>query len=255
MKAVILAGGLGTRLSEETMVRPKPMVEIGDMPIVWHIMKHLSHYGIKEFIICAGYKSSLIRDFFLNFRFYHSDIQIDCQRGNVQLLTKELEEWKVTIVDSGIDTSTGGRLLSIKEYIKDEDFLMTYGDGLSNVNICRLIEEHQKRETLATVTAVKPKGRYGHLFVQDGKVESFHEKDADAESWINGGYFILNPQCLDFIEDSNTHWEQGPMQKLAASKQLSAFMHSGFWQSMDTLREKLYLEELWNSGNAPWKVW
>lgn len=255
MKAVILAGGLGTRISEETALRPKPMVEVGGMPIMWHIMKYLSYFEINEFIICSGYKSALIRDFFLNIRYYQRDITIDCREGSVNLNQREIDPWKVTIVDSGLNVATGGRLLSVRNYLEKDDFLMTYGDGVSNIDIYALQEEHKRRGNLATVSAVKPKGRYGHLFVQEHRVENFLEKSPELESWINGGYFILNPKCLDYIPDSNTAWEQGPMQKLAEDKELTAFLHTGFWQSMDTLREKNYLDELWNSGAAPWKIW
>jgi len=255
MKAVILAGGLGTRISEETVVRPKPMVEVGGMPIIWHIMKYLSCYEINEFIICSGYKSMIIRDFFLNLHYYRNDITIDCSEGTVNFKHNEIEPWKVTIVDSGLNVATGGRLLSVRSYLGKDDFLMTYGDGLSNIDINALREEHFRRENLATVSAVKPKGRYGHLFVHENRVENFLEKNSEFESWINGGYFILNPKCLDYIPDSDTAWEQVPMQKLAEDRELTAFLHTGFWQSMDTLREKNYLEDLWNSGAAPWKIW
>ena len=255
MKAVILAGGLGTRISEETALRPKPMVEVGGMPIIWHIMKHLSCYDINEFIICSGYKSSLIRDFFLNIRYYQNDITINCREGTVSLEQKEVDPWKVTIVDSGLNVATGGRILSVRNYLENGDFLMTYGDGVANIDIRALQEQHKIRGNLATVTAVKPKGRYGHLFVQEHRVENFLEKSSEFESWINGGYFILNPKCLDYIPDFDTAWELGPMQRLAKEKELAAFLHTGFWQSMDTLREKNYLEDLWNSGAAPWKTW
>jgi glucose-1-phosphate cytidylyltransferase len=255
LKAVILAGGMGTRISEETVVRPKPMVEIGGMPIIWHIMKYLSCYEIDEFIVCSGYKSSIIKDFFLNLRYYQSDLTINCNDGTVSVQDNDGDNWKVTIIDSGMDVATGGRILSAKKYLLNESFLLTYGDGVSNVNVDLLVKEHNQRGNLATVTAVKPKGRYGHLFVQDHKVESFIEKKPESETWINGGFFILEPECLTYIDDIYTPWEQGPMQKLAEEGELNAYLHTGFWQSMDTLRERNYLEEIWNSGQAPWKIW
>ncbi len=246
---------MGTRISEETVVRPKPMVEIGGMPIIWHIMKYLSCYGINDFIVCSGYKSSIIKDFFLNLHYYQSDITINSGDGKVSLQDSNPDNWKVTIIDSGVDVATGGRILSAKRYLRSESFLLTYGDGVSNVDVDLLVKEHNQRGNLATVTAVKPKGRYGHLFVQDHKVESFVEKNPESDTWINGGFFILEPQSLSYIDDLNTPWEQGPMQKLAEAGELNAYLHSGFWQSMDTLRERNYLEEVWNSGQAPWKIW
>ena len=255
MKCVILAGGLGTRLSEETNLKPKPMVEIGNMPIIWHIMKHLSFYGVKEFIICGGYKSQTLKEFFMNYHIHNSEITVKVRSGEVMVKESNVEDWEVTIIDSGVDTGTGGRILSAAHQLGDKPFLLTYGDGLSDVNITELISFHKKWGLPATVTTVQPKGRYGRMKIAGNVVQSFSEKTDNIDTWINGGFFILEPEVLSLISDKKDSWEEEPMKILASTGKLAAFKHFGFWQSMDTLREKNLLEELWNNGNAPWKVW
>ncbi len=257
MKAVILAGGLGTRLSEETTIKPKPMVEIGGLPILWHIMKIYSHYGINEFIICCGYKSFVIKEFFANYFLRMSDVTFDMRFNQMNIHSGKAEPWKVTLVDTGQETGTGGRLRRVQEYINKETFCFTYGDGLSNVNITDLIRFHQEQKTLATLTAVQPPGRFGvfQLMQDQSRVHRFHEKPEGDGAWVNGGYFVLEPQVINYIQDDSLMFEQGPLEKLASDGQLSAFRHDGFWQPMDTLRDRLYLEKLWESKNPPWKVW
>ncbi|MCX7123487.1 MAG: glucose-1-phosphate cytidylyltransferase [Gammaproteobacteria bacterium] len=255
MKAVLLAGGLGTRLSEETGTRPKPMVEIGGKPILWHIMKIYSHYGINDFIICLGYKGYMIKEYFANYFLHTSDVTFDMQHNKMEVHQKHAEPWKVTLVDTGDETMTGGRLKRIKPYLDQEDFCCTYGDGLSDVNIQAVIDLHQKEKRLATLTATQPPGRFGALEIANNQVLAFKEKPKGDGSWINGGFFVLSPKVLDYIEDDATLWEQEPMQNLARDAQMSAYFHHGFWQPMDTLREKCLLEDLWQSGKAPWKVW
>ena len=257
MKAVILAGGLGTRLSEETYCKPKPMVEIGGKPILWHIMKTYLAHGVDEFIICCGYKGYLIKEFFGNYFWHQSDVTFDSQQGSAVIHNTTAEPWKVTLVDTGENTMTGGRLKRIRDYVKDEEsFCFTYGDGLSDVDITSLIAFHQEHGKQATLTAAKPPGRYGALkFGPNNAVEKFQEKPDGDGGWINGGFFVLNPSVIDHIENDSTSWENEPLSSLAKDGQLSAFKHSGFWQPMDTLREKNLLNELWQSGNAPWKVW
>ncbi|MDA7856274.1 glucose-1-phosphate cytidylyltransferase [Gammaproteobacteria bacterium] len=257
MKAVILAGGLGTRLSEETETKPKPMVEIGGKPILWHILKTYSYYGINDFIICCGYKGYLIKEFFANYFLHTSDIKIDFKTNNLSIINERSEPWKVTLVDTGEKSMTGGRLLSVKEYIKDDEaFCFTYGDGLSDINIKDLIKFHKSSNKLATVTAVKPPGRFGSLVINDKNiVEKFVEKPSGDGSRINGGYFVLSPKVLDYIEDLQTIWEQDPMKKLSHENNLAAFNHDGFWQPIDTLREKRLIEELIQTDNAPWIKW
>jgi glucose-1-phosphate cytidylyltransferase len=253
MKAVILAGGLGTRISEETQLKPKPMVEIGGKPILWHIMKTYSHYGVNEFVICCGYKGYVIKEYFQNYFLHMSDVTFDVKNNEMEVHRKSVEPWKITLVDTGIDTMTGGRLKRIKEYVNNETFCFTYGDGVSNINIKNLIDFHNKEKTFATVSAVQQSGKYGVLGITDQKVTKFNEKPAG--DWINAGFFVLEPNIFDYLKDDSTIWEKEPLQKLASDNQLSVFKHTEFWQPMDTMREKKYLEELWNSGKAPWKIW
>lgn len=255
MKAVILAGGFGTRISEETISRPKPMIEIGSKPILWHIMKIYSHYGINDFIICCGYKGYVIKEYFANYLLHMSDVTFDLKENKLDINKKFTEPWKVTLVDTGSDTMTGGRLKKIKDYISNETFCFTYGDGLSNVNISKLIDFHKKQNTLSTVTAVQQPGRFGILDFKNNEVKGFKEKPEGDGNWINGGFFVLEPKVFDFIENDSTVWEKEPMEKLASSGQLSAFKHTGFWHPIDTLRDKTYIENLWNTNKAPWKTW
>lgn len=256
MKAVILAGGLGTRLSEETSIRPKPMVEIGGKPILWHIMKTYSCYGINDFIICCGYKGYLIKEYFANYFLHMSDVTFDMSENSVNVHHKRAEPWKVTLVDTGDNSMTGGRLRRVADHLKEEDvFCFTYGDGVSDVNISGLVEHHRAQDKLATLTAVYPPGRFGALDIHGGLVRSFQEKPRGDGALINGGFFVLSPKVFNYIDDDSTVWEQQPLKKLAEENQLAAYEHEGFWQPMDTLRDKLYLENLWKSGNAPWKVW
>jgi glucose-1-phosphate cytidylyltransferase len=255
MKAVILAGGLGTRLAEETSVRPKPMVEIGGRPIIWHIMKIYAAHGVNEFIICLGYKGYLLKEYFINYFYHISDIRVDIANNTVEALEHAAEPWKVTLVDTGYDTMTGGRLKRVKKYLGDSDFYMTYGDGLADLDITALMRFHKQHGKLATVTSVTPPGRFGAMKVDDGKVSTFQEKPLGDGGKINGGFFVLSPGSLDFIAGDDTVWERDPMHELVRQDQLMAYTHDGFWQPMDTLREKNLLEELWNSGRAPWKIW
>ncbi|URD50619.1 glucose-1-phosphate cytidylyltransferase [Chroococcidiopsis sp. CCNUC1] len=257
MKAVILAGGLGTRLSEETTVKPKPMVEIGGRPILWHIMKIYSASGINDFIICCGYKGYLIKEYFANYFLHMSDVTFDMRFNQMNVHCGYAEPWRVTLVDTGDKTMTGGRLKRVREHIGNETFCFTYGDGVSSVNIKELVKFHKEQNTLATLTASQPPGRFGaiHLEGDQTKITSFREKPDGDGAWVNSGFFVLEPETIDLIEDDNTVWEQEPLQKLAQMDELSAYKHPGFWQPMDTLRDKHLLEELWNSGSAPWKVW
>jgi len=256
MKAVILAGGLGTRLSEETHLKPKPMVEIGGKPILWHIMKIYSAFGVNDFVICLGYKGYIIKEYFANYFLHMSDVTFDLQKNCTQVHQNNAEPWRVTLVDTGDNTMTGGRLKRVAEYLRDEDaFCFTYGDGVSNVNIGELLKFHREQGVLATVTATFPPGRFGALCVERDKVTSFQEKPAGDGAMINGGFFILSPQVIGLVDGDHTVWEHEPLENLAASGQLAAFRHAGFWQPMDTLRDKNYLEDLWKSGDAPWKVW
>ena len=256
MKAVILAGGLGTRLSEETVSKPKPMVEIGGKPILWHIMKTYSYYGINDFIICCGYKGFVIKEYFANYFLHQSDITFDIQKNDFEVHSNAAEPWKVTLVDTGLDTMTGGRLKRIRNYITEPNFCMTYGDGLSNVDINALISFHSQHNKMATLTASLPPGRFGSLKMNSSdSVESFVEKVEGDGSWINGGFFVLNQKCLDLIEDDKTIFESETLPYLAKQQELQAFKHNDFWQPMDTLRDKNHLELLWESNNAPWKVW
>lgn len=256
MKAVILAGGLGTRLSEETVLRPKPMVEIGKMPIIWHIMKIYSFYNINEFIVCCGYKGETIKNFFLEFLHNSSDISIDLKNNEINIHKSCSEQWKVTLVDTGNKTMTGGRLKRVKDYLSHQDsFCFTYGDGLANVNISKLIDYHKSKNVLATLTAVYPPARFGALKINDGLVSEFEEKPKGDNKRINGGFFVLSPKVIDYVRDDETIWEREPMIKLASEKNLAAFNHDGFWQPMDTLNDKKILNDLWQSNKAPWKIW
>ena len=255
MKAVILAGGIGTRISEETAVRPKPMIEIGGRPILWHIMKIYSTHGVDDFIICLGYKGYVIKEYFANYFLHMSDVTFDMTKNKMEVHQANAEPWRVTLVDTGEATMTGGRLKRVSSYVEDGDFCLTYGDGLSNIDIRRLIAFHKDQGTLATVTAVQPPGRFGALDVQQHKITGFKEKPQGDGGWINGGFFVLAPKALRYIENDRTAWEREPMESLARNGQLSAFRHEGFWQPMDTLRDKIQLEELWTQGKAPWKVW
>jgi glucose-1-phosphate cytidylyltransferase len=257
MKAVLLAGGLGTRLSEETNIKPKPMVEIGGKPIIWHIMKIYSHHGINDFIICCGYKGYVIKEYFANYFLHMSDVTFHMAENRMEVLHRKVEPWKVTLVDTGENTLTGGRLKRVGDYIRDEEsFCFTYGDGLSNIDVRASIDFHRKHGKLATVAAVHPAGRYGALQRSGDQVTGFIEKPrGDGEGLINGGFFVLSPKCLDLIEGDQTSWEAKPLERLAKTGQMMAFQHQDFWQPMDTLRDKTQMEELWVSGKAPWKVW
>lgn len=259
MKAVILAGGLGTRLSEETVVKPKPMVEIGQQPVLWHIMKIYSHYGINDFIICAGYRSYFIKEYFANYFLHTADVTFDVCNDTVEVHTQKAEPWRVTVIDTGERTMTGGRLNRIKSYLGEGTFCLTYGDGLSNINIPESIDFHRRVGGLATLTAVQPPGRFGAIRFSSSQtnfVSSFEEKPSGDGGWINGGFFVLETDVLDYIKEGDkTIWEREPLANLAADGQLSAYRHEGFWHPMDTLRDKMELDSLWNEGNAPWKVW
>lgn len=255
MKAIILAGGLGTRISEESHLRPKPMIEIGGKPILWHIMKMYSHHGVNDFVICLGYKGYMIKEYFSNYFLHTSDVTFNMHDNKMEIHQKYAEPWKVTLVDTGEKTMTGGRLKRVAPYIGNDTFCFTYGDGVSDIDMSGLITYHKSSGRQATVTAIQPPGRYGALHVDRGAVLQFQEKPAGDGAWINGGFFVLEPAVLDYIDGDATVWEQQPLQRLAAKGQLSAYAHDGFWQAMDTLREKNLLEDLWSSGKAPWKCW
>lgn len=257
MKIVILAGGFGTRISEESHLKPKPMIEIGNKPILWHIMKIYSHYGFNDFIICCGYKQDIIKEWFANYYLHNSDITFDFMNcNNMEIHNNVAEPWKVTLVDTGLNTQTGGRLKRIQKYIGDETFMMTYGDGVADINLNNLVEAHKKNGRLVTLTAVQPPGRFGLANINsDNEVISFVEKPIGDGTWINGGFFVLEPQIFDYIEGDQVIWEREPLENLALKKQLMAFKHYGFWRPMDTMRDKNILEGLWNSNNASWKVW
>jgi glucose-1-phosphate cytidylyltransferase len=256
MKAVILAGGLGTRLSEETSTRPKPMVEIGGKPILWHILKMYSQHGVNDFVICCGYKGYVIKEYFANYFLHMSDVTFDMRSNRMEVHQKRAEPWNVTLVDTGDDSMTGGRLRRVADYVRNEEaFCFTYGDGVSDVNISASIEFHKQHGKAATLTATFPPGRFGALDIQGNQVKQFMEKPKGDGAMINGGFFVLSPRVLDYLENDATVWEQQPLQRLAADGELMAWEHDGFWQPMDTLRDKTHLEELWASGKAPWKSW
>ena len=257
MKVVILAGGYGTRISEETTVKPKPMVEIGDKPILWHIMKIYSAHGINDFVICLGYKGYIIKKYFANYWLYRSDVTFDMRNNKTEIHQNGAEPWKVTLVDTGENTMTGGRIKRVRNYIGDETFCLTYGDGVTDVNIKDLINFHRDQKALATLTAVQSPGRFGAFKLEQTqhKISAFKEKPKGDGAWINGGFFVVEPSVIDYIIDDSTVWEREPLEKLAYNGELAAYRHQGFWHPMDTLRDKNVLEDLWNSGNAPWKVW
>ncbi len=255
MKAVILAGGLGTRISEESALRPKPMIEIGGKPILWHIMKIYSTHGINDFIICLGYKGYVIKEYFANYFLHMSDVTIDMQQNKLETHQNNAEPWRVTLVDTGEHTMTGGRLKRVAHYLDDEAFCLTYGDGVGDVDVTRAVAFHKEQGMLATLTATQPPGRFGALNMDRHKITSFQEKPQGDGGWINGGFFVLSPKVINYIEDDSIPWEREPMERLASEGQLSAYLHHGFWQPMDTLRDRTFLEELWANGKAPWKTW
>lgn len=254
MKVVLLAGGLGTRISEESALRPKPMIEIGGRPILWHIMKIYLAHGLRDFVICCGYKGYMIKEYFANYALHMSDVTFDMENNSIEVHQKKAEPWRVTLVDTGESTNTGGRLKRISDYVS-EDFCMTYGDGVGSINITELLAFHRQHGKLATMTATQPPGRFGAVKIEGHTVTSFLEKPTGDGAWINGGFFVLSPKTLELIEGDDTIWERQPIETLARSGQLQAFFHPGFWQPMDTLRDKNHLEDLWQSGKAPWKVW
>jgi glucose-1-phosphate cytidylyltransferase len=255
MKAVILAGGLGTRISEETYLKPKPMVEIGGRPILWHVMKGYSAHGINDFVICAGYKGYVIKEYFANYFLHMSDVTFDMKENRMEVHQRRSEPWRVTIVDTGDATMTGGRLKRVRDYVGNETFCFTYGDGVGNVDITESIALHRREGRQGTLTGVQPPGRFGAVEVEGTRIKSFQEKPDGDGSWINGGFFVLEPSVIDLVENDATIWERKPLEALASSGQLSIYKHQGFWQPMDTLRDKQLLEELWASGKAPWKLW
>lgn len=255
MKAVILAGGLGTRLAEETSIRPKPMVEVGGRPILWHILKHYSRHGINEFVVCLGYRGYVIKEYFANYFMHMSDITFDLAKNEMEICQRHCEPWRVTLIDTGEETQTGGRLRRVAKYVGDETFCFTYGDGVSDVDLTALVAFHRRQGRLATLTSVQPQGRFGALDIEGGRITRFEEKPQGDGTWVNGGFFVLEPQVLSYIEGDATPWEREPLEALAREGQLSAWTHRGFWQPMDTLRDKMKLEDLWQRGKAPWKTW
>ncbi len=257
MKVVILAGGYGTRISEESIFKPKPMIEIGEYPILHHIMKYYSYFGFNDFIICVGYKANIVKEYFANYFLHTSDVTFDFRfGGNMQIHENKAEPWKVTIVDTGLDTQTGGRIKRIQKYTDNEPFLLTYGDGVSDVDLTKLVDYHKECNSVVTLTAVQPSGRFGAIEVDnDGTVNSFREKPKGDGSWVNGGFFVCQPDVFEYIKSDNDIWEKGPLEIIANEGILSAYKHQGFWSPMDTVRDKIYLDELWKNGNAPWKVW
>lgn len=255
MKAVILAGGLGTRISEETSVKPKPMIEIGGKPILWHILKIYSAHGVNDFVICCGYKGYVIKEYFANYFLHMSDVTFDMANNQMVVHQRNAEPWRVTLVDTGESTMTGGRLKRVAAFVGEEDFCLTYGDGVGNIDIAKSLAYHQSHGRLATMTAVQPPGRFGALDLERDVVKNFLEKPHGDGGWINGGFFVLSPKVIDLIDGDDCIWERKPLERLAASGQLMAFQHDGFWQPMDTLRDKTHLEDLWASGSAPWKIW
>jgi len=255
MKAVILAGGFGTRISEESSSRPKPMIEIGGRPILWHIMKIYSAHGVNDFVICCGYKGYLIKEYFANYFLHTSDVTFDLAKNTMDMHKSSAEAWRVTLVDTGEHTMTGGRLLRVREHVGDEDFCFTYGDGVGDIDISAAIAFHKREGKLATLTATQPPGRFGALKLDGHRISGFQEKPQGDGGWINGGFFVLAPKVIDHIDDEHTVWEREPLERLARDKQLNAWFHRGFWQPMDTVRDRIHLEELWSSGKAPWKIW
>ena len=255
MKAVILAGGLGTRISEESHLRPKPMIEIGGRPILWHIMKIFSAHGVHEFVICCGYKGYQIKEYFANYFLHMADATFDVGRNSVQIHQNYAEPWKVTLIDTGLETQTGGRLLRVREHLENQRFCLTYGDGVSDVNIRELVAFHESQRRLATVTAVHPSARFGAIEIEENSVSSFFEKPKGDGRWINGGFFVLEPGIFDYLSSDRDIWEQEPLRRLTSDGQLAAYRHEGFWSAMDTLRDKIYLDSLWASANPPWKSW
>ena len=256
MKVVILAGGLGTRLSEETEVKPKPMVEIGDMPMIWHIMKIYSSHGFNDFVICLGYKGYVIKEYFANYILHRSDVTIDLKENKIKMHDSKAEPWNITLIDTGLNTMTGGRIKRVKKYIGEETFLLTYGDGVANVNIQESVATHKKHGKLCTVTAVQPSGRFGAIIVgDDNSVKAFAEKPKGDGAWINGGFFVCEPGVTDYIKDDSSIWEREPMEKICADGQMMVYKHEGFWKPMDTLRDKKELENEWLTGTAKWKTW
>ena len=256
MKVVILAGGRGTRIQEESLIKPKPLIEIGSKPIIWHIMKTYSHYGFKEFVICCGYKGYLIKEYFANFSLHNSDVTIDIKKNEIKVHKNNNEDWKITLIDTGDDSLTGGRILRIKDFVSEE-FLLTYGDGVADVNISKLIEHHKINKKIATMTVVQPQGRFGvvEFNTKNNLIENFSEKLKGDGAWINGGFFVLNKKIFDYLKDDFTIWEKEPLEKLSKENQLVAFKHDNFWYPMDTMRDKDYLENLWEKNEAPWKLW
>jgi len=255
MKAVILAGGLGTRISEESHLKPKPMIEIGGRPILWHIMKIYSHYGINDFVICLGYRGYVIKEYFANYFLHMSEVTFDISENRMEVHQQPAEPWRVTLVDTGQETLTGGRLKRVREYVGNESFCFTYGDGVADIDVGKLIQFHRSQRSLATLTAIQPPGRYGAVSIDDTRVLSFAEKPEGDGAWINGGFFVLEPGAIDYIQGDQTSWESDALVRLARDGKLSGYKHAGFWQAMDTLRDKNQLEDLWQSGKAPWKVW
>ena len=255
MKAVILAGGLGTRISEESHLKPKPMIEIGGRPILWHIMKIYSHWGINDFVICLGYKGYVIKEYFANYFLHMSDVTFDMAENRMEVHQRNAEPWRVTLIDTGQETLTGGRLKRAAPYLDDQAFCFTYGDGVADLNVGRLLDFHRAHGRLVTLTAIQPPGRYGAVLIDETRVTSFQEKPAGDGAWVNGGFFVLQPSVIEYIDGDSTSWESGPLAQLAADDQLRAFQHSCFWQAMYTLRDKNHLEELWQSNRAPWKKW
>lgn len=257
MKVVILAGGFGTRISEETAIKPKPMIDVGNKPILWHIMKIYAAHGLTDFVICCGHRGDMIKDYFANYFLHKADVTFDLQKNKVEIHQNNAEPWRVTLVDTGEKSMTGGRIKRVRTYVDGESFCLTYGDGVSDVNIRDLIKFHEKQKTLATLTAVQPPGRFGAFTLEKehSSISTFREKPNGDGAWVNGGFFVLEPGVLDYIESEQTVWEKEPMERLAREGQLSAYRHSGFWQPMDTLRDRMYLEDLWASDKAPWKVW
>lgn len=255
MKCVILAGGYGTRISEESHLKPKPMIEVGGRPIIWHIMKILSAQGIHEFVVCLGYKGYVIKEYFANYFLHMSDVTFDMKNNRMEVHQRYAEPWKVTLIDTGEDTMTGGRMRRVRDYIRDGTFLFTYGDGVADVDLAKLVAFHQEGGRLATVTAVQPPGRYGALEVESGQVRSFQEKPLGDGGWINGGFFVLEPGVLDYIDGDGITWENQPLRRLAAEGQLGAYTHYGFWHAMDTVRDRTMLEEMWQQNRAPWRIW